>query len=91
MRRNYSLSKISHRSLIVILTISHFFSFAQQKQSQWTYWLRYQNQLIFSPKLYWNNEGDNRRFFNPDVQLQFIVHSRLHYKIKRWDFGGGLI
>lgn len=76
--------------MVVVLAILPFFSFAQQKQFQSIYWLRYQNQLIFSPKLYWNNEGDNRRFFNPDVQLQFIVHSRLHYKIKRWDLGGGL-
>jgi hypothetical protein len=54
------------------------------------YWIRYQNQLTFSPKLYWNNEVDNRRFFEHDVQNQFIFHSRLHYKFNRWDFGGGL-
>lgn len=54
------------------------------------YWIRYQNQLTFSPKLYWNNEFDNRRFFEHDVQNQFIFHSRLHYKFARWDFGGGL-
>jgi hypothetical protein len=54
------------------------------------YWIRYQNQLTFSPKLYWNNEVDNRRFFEHDVQNQFIFHSRLHYKVNRWDFGGGL-
>src|SRR5688500_19797864 len=54
------------------------------------YWIRYQNQLLFSPKLYWTNEIDNRRFFSPDVQNQLIIHSRLHYKNKRWDFGGGL-
>jgi len=54
------------------------------------YWLRYQNQLIFNPKVYWTNEIDNRRFFSPDVQNQLIIHSRLHYRKKRWDFGGGL-
>jgi hypothetical protein len=54
------------------------------------YWIRYQNQLLFSPKLYWTNEIDNRRFFSPDVQNQLIIHSRLHYKINRWDFAGGL-
>jgi hypothetical protein len=27
---------------------------------------------------------------NPDVQNQLIVHSRLHYKISRWDFATGL-
>lgn len=33
---------------------------------------------------------DNRRFFNPDVQNQFIFHSRLHYKKDKWDFATGL-
>jgi hypothetical protein len=54
------------------------------------YWIRYQNQLSFSPKIYWNNEIDNRRFFYPDVQNQFIFHSHLHFKKERWDFGAGL-
>jgi hypothetical protein len=54
------------------------------------YWIRYQNQLFFSPTLYWNNEIDNRRFFSPDVENQLIIHSRLHRKVKRWDFAGGL-
>ncbi|HEX6227049.1 MAG TPA: DUF2490 domain-containing protein [Chryseolinea sp.] len=54
------------------------------------YWLRYQNQLLFSEKLYWTNEIDNRRFFSPDVQHQLIIHSRLHYKVRRWDFAAGL-
>ncbi len=54
------------------------------------YWIRYQNQLIFSPKIYWTNEVDNRRFFHPDVQNQTIFHSHLHYKKNRWDFGGGM-
>lgn len=54
------------------------------------YWLRYQNQLIFSPRFYWNNEIDNRRFFDPDVENQFIFHSRVHYKKGKWDFAGGL-
>jgi len=54
------------------------------------YWIRYQNQLIFSPVFYWNNEIDNRRFFNPDVENQFIFHSRFHYKKGKWDIGTGL-
>jgi len=58
--------------------------------TQALYWLRYQNTLNFSPKLYWTNEVDNRRFFDPDVEHQFIFHSRLHYRKNRWDFGGGL-
>lgn len=54
------------------------------------YWIRYQNQWILSPKFYWNNEVDNRRFFNPDVENQFIFHSRIHYQTGKWDFAGGL-
>jgi hypothetical protein len=54
------------------------------------YWIRYQNQLSFSPTIYWSNEFDNRRFFDPDVQNQFIIHSHLHYKKSRWDVGAGL-
>ena len=54
------------------------------------YWIRYQNQLFFSPEFYWNNEVDNRRFFDPDVQNQFIIHSNLHLKKHKWDFGTGL-
>jgi hypothetical protein len=63
---------------------------AQGKDSHATYWIRYQNQLNFSPRLFWNNEIDNRRFIHPDVQTQFIFHSRLHYKKDRWDYAGGL-
>jgi hypothetical protein len=54
------------------------------------YWLYYQNQLNFSPKIYWVNIIDNRRFFNPDVENQLIFHSRLHYRTGKWDLGGGL-
>ena len=61
-----------------------------QTKTQTLYWLRYQAQLTFSPRLSWTNDVDNRRFIGPDVQNQLIFHSRLHYKIKRWDFGAGL-
>jgi hypothetical protein len=54
------------------------------------YWIRYQNQLTISPKFHLNIEVDNRRFFDHDVENQFILHSRLHYKHNRWEFGGGL-
>lgn len=66
-------------------------TFAQKNYySQDLYWIRYQNQLYFSPSVYWNNEFDNRRYFSPNLEAQFIFHSRLHKKIKRFDFGGGL-
>ena len=54
------------------------------------YWIRYQNQFTFSPSWYWNNEFDNRRFFSPGMQNQFIIHSHLHYKFNRWDVGAGI-
>lgn len=58
--------------------------------SQALYWIRYQNQLNLNPRFYAINEIDNRRFFSPDVENQLIMHSRLHYVNKRWNFGGGL-
>jgi hypothetical protein len=63
---------------------------AQGKDSHAVYWVRFQSQINFSPKTYWNNEVDNRRFIDPDVQTQLIYHSRLHYKTGRWDYAGGL-
>jgi hypothetical protein len=81
----------STRVLCLLFFLTSSAAFAQRiVNHQSVYWIRYQNQLIFSPAVYWNNEVDNRRFFHPDVQNQFIVHSRLHYKKDRWDFGGGL-
>ncbi len=62
----------------------------QSRHHQSLYWLRCQNTLIFSPRIHWTNEIDNRRFFSPDVQNQLIMHSRVHLKKNRWDFAGGL-
>lgn len=76
--------------LVFILTLTANSLYAQQTFRQYLYWIRYQNQLVFSPKFYWSNEADNRRFFDPDVQNQFIIHSRAHYKTGRWDVAGGM-
>lgn len=73
--------------MMVLFTVA---SHAQDVTTQYAYWLRYQAQVVFSPALQWNTEIDNRRFFDPDVALQFITHTRLHYRTGRWDFGGGL-
>lgn len=76
---------------LFIALVTAFAVHAQQNTfTQYQYWLRYQNQITFSPKLYWTNEIDNRRFIGPDVEAQLIFHSRLHLKKDRWDFGGGL-
>jgi|GEM_PF-722881 len=76
--------------MLILLLLVPLAGRSQETRSQSIYWIRYQNQLLFSEKLYWNNELDNRRFFAPDVQHQLIFHSRLHYKIKKFDYGAGL-
>ncbi|MBL7858751.1 MAG: DUF2490 domain-containing protein [Cyclobacteriaceae bacterium] len=81
------------KKIILLLLLGNCtkITLAQQNSStQYLYWIRFQNQLIFSPKLYWNNEVDNRRYIDPDVEAQFIYHSRLHYRYKKWDYAGGL-
>lgn len=78
--------------LFFLLLLPEVCSVAQniQHRPQYLYWTRYQVQLQFSPRYYWSNEIDNRRFFNPDVQNQFIFHSRFHYRNKGLDVGAGL-
>jgi len=63
---------------------------SQEVDHQSLYWIRYYNQIALSPTLQWNNEIDNRRFFDPDVENQLIIHSRLHYKWGKWDAAGGV-
>ena len=92
MPRSYWLTKLKIKFIFlgVVLVMAHQLSAQRVINSQALYWIRYQNQLTFSPKFYWNNEFDNRRFFSPDVQNQFIIHSRLHYHKKKWDVGAGI-
>lgn len=66
------------------------YTLAQHKDTHAVYWIRYQNNLAFSPTISWNNDIDNRRFIAPDVQTQLIYHSRLHLKKGRWDYAAGL-
>ena len=73
--------------MLVLLALA---AHGQDVATQYAYWLRYQIQVPISPKLQWTSEIDNRRFFAPDVALQFITHQRLHYRTGRWDFGGGV-
>ena len=90
-RKNYwnnsPLKKIILLAFLLRFTLAHGQSVVH---NQALYWIRYQNQLNFSPKYYWINEIDNRRFFSPDVENQLIMHSRLHYMNGRWNFGAGL-
>ena len=82
------------KTFFFIIIFVAIFAFDASSQSEVTrqsvYWTRYQNHLFFSPRIYWNNEFDNRRFFHPDVQNQFIIHSHLHLKKNSWDFGAGV-
>jgi Protein of unknown function (DUF2490) len=69
--------------LLPIFYLLCFGLYAQTKQvtNQSLYWLRYYNQLSINKKWTWHNEFEDRRFFENNQQQQFIVHSRLHYKI----------
>lgn len=88
MPRNFYRCRIRFFTGIFFLVICPFA--AAQIPSHTISWVRYQNQLQFSERLYWNNEFDNRRFVRPDAQHQFITHSRVHYRIRSWDVGAGV-
>ncbi|HYG18148.1 MAG TPA: DUF2490 domain-containing protein [Ohtaekwangia sp.] len=77
-------------TFFIAIVLSYAAYGQQDSFTQAIYWIRYQNQLIFSPSVYWTNEVDNRRFFDPDVASQLIFHSRLHYKRGPWDLAAGL-
>jgi Protein of unknown function (DUF2490) len=47
---------------------------------QQLYWVRYYQQWTLHPNWVWHTELDNRRFFQPHRQHQFVIHSRLHYR-----------
>jgi hypothetical protein len=82
------LKSISFIAMLVLSAVTAQSQSTVNRQS--LYWIRYHNHLYFSPAFYWNNEVDNRRFFHPDVQNQLIIHSHVHLKKKKWDFGTGL-
>ncbi len=77
-------------SIITLIIVTNSIRAQQTVYHQTLYWLYYTNQLYFTPKLYWLNNLDNRRFIHPNQQNQFIFHSHLHYKTGKWDFGAGL-
>jgi hypothetical protein len=88
MPRNYLLNKLFRAAIALLLLAVSTVALSQTTQA--VYWIRYQNQLNFSKSFWLNNEVDNRRFFSPDVQTQFILHSRVHYRKNQWEIGGGL-
>jgi hypothetical protein len=77
--------------LFALLHLLALQTWAQKKvDSHATYWLRYSETININSHVYWINEFDNRRFFNPDTENQLIIHSRIHRKTGRWDYGGGI-
>jgi hypothetical protein len=81
---------ITHQTLFAFLLLVVLATKTEAQDGHGVYWIRYQNQLLFSENISWSNEIDNRRFIDPDVQTQLIFHSRIHYKVGRWDYAGGL-
>ncbi len=50
---------------------------------QQTYWTRLYVRVKLNDKWSWQTEGDNRRFFGENKQLQFIAHTHIHRKISK--------
>jgi hypothetical protein len=71
-------------ALVFFSTVIGFNAFSQKTViNQSLYWLRYNAQLNITKKLYWNNDIEERRFFEHNRHHHLIIHSRLHYKIKK--------
>jgi len=81
---------VKKQIILGMLLLSGPLLYAQsQTLHQNLYWIRYYNQFYFSKRLHWNNEFDNRRFFHPDLENQFIIHTHLRYKIKNTELAAG--
>jgi Protein of unknown function (DUF2490) len=81
------------KPFFVFLLSFCFFAKAQNKviAHQNVYWLRYYNQLAFSPKLVFHTEFDNRKSFGTNQQQQAIFHARLFYQLpKNTEIAGGI-
>ncbi len=84
------------RTLLLFLLLLSCFSFSilqAQKTviDQDIIWIRYNNQLRFSPLLSLQTEIEERRFLNYSQRHHFIMHTRLHYRFaSNADVGGGV-
>jgi hypothetical protein len=76
-------------TIFFIAVMMPFCVHAQNTSTQSLYWTRYQNLFTFNPTWQLVTELDNRRFFTPDTQTQFILHNRIHYRYQRWEIGLG--
>ena len=78
--------------LISLLLLTSPFLLAQSKQvtHQQLVWYGYHNTLEWHSKWSVNSEIEERRFFNPDKQHQFLVRSQLKYALgENWSVGAG--
>ncbi|MEJ8802568.1 DUF2490 domain-containing protein [Pontibacter sp. H249] len=79
--------------LTISLVLASTYLFAQNKQvtHQQLLWFGYHNTLEWPNKWSVNTEIEERRFFNPDKQHQFLVRSQLKYTLgKDWNVAAGL-
>ncbi len=66
---------------VLLLSYSNALSQNKQTSIQQLYWLRYYNIWRISRLVEWHNELDTRHFFDNSQRLQWIQHSRIHYRI----------
>jgi hypothetical protein len=80
--------------LFIPLLFCFYFSDLQAQKTvinQEIIWIRYNNQLRFSPLLNLQTEIEERRFLNYSQRHHFIMHTRLHYRFApNADVGGGV-
>jgi hypothetical protein len=80
--------------LIFVLLFYFFFTNLQAQKTvthQDIIWIRYNNQLRFSPLLNLQTEIEERRFINYRQRHHIIMHTRLHYRFaSNADVGAGV-
>ncbi|MBS9522632.1 DUF2490 domain-containing protein [Litoribacter ruber] len=88
---------VTRASLFFFLFIP-LFSFGQEELRETNeleqgglYWIRYYLEWELSDKLQLDVEAENRRFFSPSRQYQFITRGTLYYlQSEAWNFGIGM-
>lgn len=80
-------------SVFLIVLYVNSFAYAQQKTiiPLKLYWTGYYGKWRINDKFQLHNEAEERRFFDPDKQSQFLVRSHLHYKLNyNWELSAGM-
>ena len=65
----------------IVLSLTCTLPAQGQTTHQQSYWVRAFFRVPIGSNWSWQTEFDNRRFFSPSAQLQFIAHTHLH---RRW-------